>query len=275
MEPSISTVAWDGHGLEAALDGAAEAGFRVVEPAFIAGYIPFDEDDFGPGPAQTLRRTMEGRGLSARALSAHVDMTAAGAAERLRRRIGFAAAIGARFVVTNAGPAAGEAAFLAALEAVLLEAEAAGVVLALENPGHGSGDLIPDAAAGAALLERVGAGPERVGLNLDLGNVLTYSGGRTDPAGQVAAAGAHLVHLHLKDVADRDGGWVFVPIGDGEVGYDAILPALPPGVPLGIEMPLRLRRLGRADPVRAEAPTPLPAIAAAAREARAFVAGGR
>lgn len=40
---SVSTVAWDGHGMATALDGAAEAGLRLVEPAFIHGYV------FDPG----------------------------------------------------------------------------------------------------------------------------------------------------------------------------------------------------------------------------------
>ena len=268
---SVSTVAWDGHGMEAALDGAAAAGLALVEPAFIRGYVPFDEDAFGDASARALRRAMEARGLGAVAVSAHLDLTADGAADALRRRIGFVAGLGARIVVTNAGPASGEAALRRVLDAVLPAARAAGVAVALENPGHGRGDLIPDAAAGAALLDRIGAGTEVLGLNLDLGNVLTYSDGAVPLDGQVAAAGRHLLHLHLKDVVERDGGWSFVPVGRGAVGYARLLGDVPPGVPVGLEMPLRLRRPGKADPCRAADPAPRAEIDAAVRAAAAFV----
>lgn len=258
---SVSTVAWDGHGMEAALDGVAAAGGTTVEPAFIGGYVPFTEADFGDGPARSMRSALDARGLSAGGLSAHLDLSAEHAVDALRRRIAFAAAIGAPFVVTNAGPAAREAAIRRTLEAVLPAAEEAGVVLALENPGHGSGDLIPDAAAGAAFVERIGAA--QLGLNLDLGNLHTYSQGSVPLEGQIAAAGPHLVHLHLKDVADRAGGWVFTAIGAGDLYRGALLAELPSDIPLGIELPLRLRRAGYRDPARAEDPVSLADIDAA------------
>ncbi len=269
---SVSTVAWDGHGMEAALEGAAAAGARHVEPAFIRGYVPFTEADFSEASGRALRAGLEARGLEAGALSAHLDLSTPDAAEALRRRIGFAALIGAPFVVTNAGPADRAGAIRATLDAVLTAAGDASVVLALENPGHGEGDLLPDAAAGATLLDEIGAGPELLGLNLDLGNVHTYSRGRVPIAGQVAAAGRHLVHLHLKDVAEAGGGWRFTAIGDGDLPFAALLPEIPPGLPLGLELPLRLRRPGYADPSRADAPVPLEEIDAAVRRSLACVA---
>jgi sugar phosphate isomerase/epimerase len=254
--------------MEAALDGVAEAGARHVEPAFIRGYVPFTEDDLEDGPARAMRRALEDRGLLAGALSAHLDLSAPDAARALRRRIRFAALIGAPFVVTNAGPAAAEDAIRRTLDAALGEE---GATVLLENPGHGAGDLVPDAAAGAALLERIDADPARLGLNLDLGNVHTYGRGAVPLPGQVAAAGRWLRHLHLKDVRDTGTGWRFTAVGAGDLPHADLLGEVPAQVSLGLELPLRLRRVGYADPSRAEAPVPLAQIAEAVRASLATV----
>ena len=268
---SVSTVAWDGHGMEAALDGAAEAGASHVEPAFIRGYVPFTEEDFAEAPALSLRRALDARGLRAGALSAHLDLSASDAAEALRRRIRFAALIGAPFVVTNAGPARAEDAIRRTLEGALDED---GPAVLLENPGHGAGDLIPEAAAGAAFLERIGADPARLGLNLDLGNAHTYAHGTVSLGGQVAAAGSWLRHLHVKDVRDTGAGWRFTAIGAGDLPYARLLAEVPPDLPLGLELPLRLLREGYADPSRAEAPVPLGEVSAAVRASLMAVGPG-
>lgn len=268
---SVSTVAWDGHGMDAALDGAAACGLSHVEPAFIRGYVAFEESDFSAGKAVRLRGALAARGLSVLAVSAHIDLTDDAATDAGQRRIGFVSDLGARILVTNAGPAAGRDAFRRTLDTLLPHAQAAGVVLALENPGHGSGDLIPDAVAGAALLDSIGAGVGMVGLNLDLGNVYTYAQGRCDLASQVAAAGPHLCHLHVKDVAETGDDWEFVPIGQGALPYADLLRHVPPTVPIGLELPLRLRRPAKADPVRGATPPDPAEIAAAVDASVAFV----
>ncbi len=258
---SVSTVAWDGHGMEAALDGAARAGARHVEPAFIGGYVAFTEADLGPGPARAMRVALLDRGLEAGALSAHLDLSTPDAADALRRRIDLAAEIGAPFVVTNAGPSAREDAIRRTLDRV--PHTPGGPLVLLENPGHGTDDLIPDAAAGAAFLDRIDADPDVLGINLDLGNVFTYSRGAVPLAGQVVAAGRWLRHLHLKDVRDTGAGWRFTAIGAGDLPYAALLAEVPDDLPIGLELPLRLRRDDYADPTRAADPASLDEVDAA------------
>ena len=253
--------------MAAALDGVAAAGASHVEPAFIKGYVPFTEDDFSDRSADAMRVMLEARGLKAGALSAHLDLSAPDAAAALDRRLRYAERIGAPFVVTNAGPAAQEDTIRRTLEGA-----SPGPLILLENPGHGSGDLIPDAAAGAAFLDRIMADPARLGLNLDLGNVHTYSKGQTGLAGQVDAAGHWLRHLHLKDVRDAGQGWAFTAIGSGDIGYQALLKTVPRACPIGLELPLRLRRDGYADPSRADAPLGMDEIDSAVRASLAMVA---
>ena len=239
-----------------------------MEPAFIDGYVEFDEADLDARSAARLHAAIDARGLAVHGVSAHIDLGRDGAPERLARRIDFAAGLGAACLVTNAGEAVDETRVLATIEAALPRLEAAGLVLALENPGHGRGALIPDGAAGAALVRRLGR-PDAVRLNHDLGNAWTYSGGRLDVAADLEAALPHLAFVHLKDVAasgpaGRD--WRFVPVGTGEVGARAAFARLlahEPGPVVGLEMPLRLWRPGRGDPVRRAEPLSLAQIRAA------------
>ncbi len=51
MTPAVSTAAFDGHPLEVALDELTLLGVAAVEPAYIKGYVDFDET--GPYVAET------------------------------------------------------------------------------------------------------------------------------------------------------------------------------------------------------------------------------
>lgn len=267
MTPAVSTAAFDGHPMEVALDEIAALGAARVEPAFIKGYVAFAEADFEERPAARLARSVAERDLSVQGVSAHMDLSAEGAEPMLARRIAFAAALGASFLITNAGPAAGRSAILRQIEEALPRLQETGVTLALENPGHGSGDLIGRGEEGATLIRELGS--ERVRLNLDLGNLLTYAGA-VEPGLSVALPFA--AHAHLKDIAEEGLDWRFVALGDGRVDWSGAAGAiqrLAAGLPVAIELPLRLRRPRQGDPVRAEDPVPLPVIREALRRSLA------
>ena len=261
---SVSTVAFDGHPPDLALATLADLGLQAVEPAFIRGYVDFTEDDFSAVAARALRARLAGHGLSAPAVSAHFDLAHPDAPAMLARRIGFAAELGAAILITNAGPRAAEAAIMAVIAGALPTLERAGVTLALENPGHGAGDLIGNGRDGAALAGRIGH--PLVGLNYDVGNVWTYSGGTLAPQDDLPHALPHAAHLHLKDMADDGaGGWRFCALGAGQIDWPAVARALAPrpDVPCGLELPLRLRRPNRGDPVRGAVPATPQTIRAA------------
>lgn len=267
VSPAVSTAVLDGHPWEAGLDLLAGLGVTAVEPAFIRGYVAFTEADFGEAPAARLGALLAARGLRAQGLSAHMDLSEEGAEEGLARRIGFAEAIGARVLVTNAGPAAGRAVILRRIGAALPRLEAAGVTLALENPGHGSGDLIGRGEEGAALVREIGS--DLVRLNVDVGNLLTYAGA-VEPG--LSAALPVAAQAHLKDIAEDGPDWRFCALGDGLVDWRAVAAAmarLAPGLPVALELPLRLRRPGRGDPRRGAEPAPLEEIREALRRSLA------
>src|ERR1700710_358398 len=87
---SISTVLFDGYPMKTAIEEIARSGARFVEPAFIQGYIDFDETSFATAPARVLRAMAQAAGLGVHAISAHMDLSAVDAVEMLDRRIGFA-----------------------------------------------------------------------------------------------------------------------------------------------------------------------------------------
>lgn len=258
---AVSLAAFDGHPLLRSLDTLAELGVTHVEPAYIAGYAAFDESAFDVARAAELADNVAARGLTVRAVSAHTNLGAPDAAPALARRLRFAGELGAQILITNATTTDRHAQLSATLDEVLPVAEDAGVIIALENPGHGSAALIHDGASAARVIGAIGS--EYVALNYDVGNVFTYSGEATAPHEDLLHALPYAVHLHLKDVCATAEGYRFCTIGEGSIDYAAVFSVLrkaAPSLPLAIELPLRLARPARADPVRAAEPVPLKKI---------------
>lgn len=267
--PAVSTVLFDGYSIETAIEEIAASGARAVEPAFITGYVAFGEGDFEEAASARLARRIHAAGLRAPSVSAHIDLSSTGASEKLRRRLRFAAELGSTFLITNAGPALRQEAIRATIDAALADCEKLGVSLALENPGHGSGDLIGCAQEGAAFVRSIDC--PFVRLNYDAGNVYTYSNGRKRPEHDVINAAGEIAHLHVKDVRAVESNWEFCAVGEGDIDYKACLAQLPRDIPFALELPLRLQRPGRGDPVRAQTPLDLPLLRAALRRSLDFV----
>ena len=263
-EISVSTVVFDGHPLEIAFEELAALGLRHVEPAYIHGYMDFDETAFSDAAARACRARLSATGLSVRAISAHIDLGAPDAPERLARRLRFAAGIGATILITNAAMRSAAAAMLRCFEATLPQAEAARTIIALENPGHGRDALISDGVAGAALIAEFRS--EWLRLNYDVANVLTYSEGGRRPEADFDAAKPALAHLHFKDARETEGGWVYAPLGEGNVALEHVARSVAGTLlPVGVELPLRLSRRRGGNPERLRPPLDLPAIRAAVR----------
>lgn len=270
MKLSASTLAFSGHDFATACDTIAACGFAYVEPAFIEGYGDFDDAEINVENAGVLKTQAEVVGLSCRSVSAHVDMSAADAVPRMVRRLDFAAALEARYLVTNAGPAGTDDLFAANLEKIAPLAEARNVVICIENPGHGS-SLFPTGAAMAAWKRRIGH--PFIDLNYDFGNIFTASDERLDPADDLRAVAETAAHFHVKDLLSDAWGWHMCAIGDGSIDYRSALPRLAglrPDAALSIEMPLRLWRPMRGA-ARFKPVPPIAQIAAELTKSRAFV----
>ena len=273
---AISTVLFDGYEMAVAFEEIGAAGLNLVEPAFIEGYTDFTEASFAESAAKALASRAAAAGLAMGAVSAHMDLGQPGEAAEamLARRIRFAAACQCPVLITNAGQVRDADVIVRRLEAALPLCEELGVMLALENPGHGSGAAIHDAASGVAFLARLDHPLLR--LNYDAGNVYSYSGGRLQPGDDLAMANTTRIgHLHLKDLSASGEDWAFCAIGEGLVDFRAVLRRLPSDLPMSLELPLRLARPKRGDPVRQSEPLPLPTLRKALRESLTNLAAMR
>jgi sugar phosphate isomerase/epimerase len=270
---AISTVVFDGHPLRWAAEMLADLGVAEVEPAYIDGYMPFDETTFTSANGQAIARLFADHGIAMRAVSAHTDLGRDDALDRLLRRLEFAAGAGLDTVISNATGAAGGAGLMRLIDTALPRLKAAGVVLALENPGHGQGALLPDGRSGAALVARWHSPWLR--LNYDIGNAWSYSGGRIDLVADLDAALPFVRRLHLKDLAATGDDWAFCPLGAGDIGYGRVIPLdRIAGRDVTIEHPLRLWRPGRGDPLRRAAVPQEEAVRAAITAALRFLGHG-
>jgi len=260
---SVSTVAYDGQPLEVACASLVSLGIGVIEIAYIEGYSQaFDESVFDASNARAVRRTLSEAGLTCRALSAHFDLSRAGGGDALRRRLDFAAEVGAQMVATVSGPAVRREAFRQNLAQALERAEQVGVVIALENPADDSDATINDGADAAQIAAAL-AHP-LVRINYDPGNFLTHRPGRAAHVDMEPAL-PYCIGLHLKDLRAEGDGWVHTALGDGTIRWDELFDRLAPLTPspfLSIEIPTRMRRDGRGRIVLDSATPPLAEVEA-------------
>lgn len=250
---SISAVAYDGHDLPVALRRIRELGVDRVELAFIKGYSgTFDERVFDEANARRIRDLLAEVGLSSLALSAQMDLTEAEAVHNFTRRLHFAQLVGARIVITNAGPPARRLIFDEHMRELADVAQSLGMIIALENPGDGRASIVNDGATGAAVIEQINSPAVR--LNYDFGNVISHFAGRVRPEDDYKAALPYAAYLHIKDVQtgdDPERRWFFPAVGAGEIDYAAILADLAvraPDLPVSIEIPMRISRAADASP---------------------------
>lgn len=247
---SVSTVAYDGYPIDDALRQIAAIGLPLVEPAYIKGYMDFDETDFEDAAIRLMRSRLARHGLKCIAISAHMDSGNPDATAMLARRMRFTAGIGARYTITNSTTHDRRNQLERALLANLPLAERLGVTIALENPGNGPENLMPDGKRGAKLVRSFNS--PWLKLNYDTANALTCTEGGTRPETDIAHALQEACHMHLKDVVREDGRWKYVAIGAGELDYNQLLATLKTraDIPFTLELPLRLKRSFHKNPER-------------------------
>jgi len=261
---SVSTVAYDGYGLDRACESLARLGATHVEPVFVSAFDSIGiAPDFSPAGAVTTALAIAGSGLACQAMTMTFDLGALRAAPAMLKRMEFARRAGAQVVNVLAPPRRRERAFLANIEEIVRQAGSLGVRLGLENPGDGIASVMDTAADAVRLVERFGS--DSLGINYDLGNRATHAPDQ-DPVPDAVEALPHCINVHLKDLRRTPQGWFFAAIGQGEIDCAGLLDAIqacssPP--PVTIELPLRLHRRPDATLSRARYRAPLADIEAA------------
>ena len=236
---SVSTMAFDGHSLEVALDELAGLGVKYVEPASVDKVFQhLVEEDFCDRRAAWLRAELLARGLACLSLSAHMDLTQPDSVDRFYRRLEFTRNIGARCVNSIAGPAGNLAGFHANIPAIAERARELGVVIALENHG----DLLDREQQVLNFIREVNHPAIRV--NYDTGNAWYYSKGAVNPVEELAMLAPVVAHVHVKTPKIVDGLLCWAALGDGELDLPALARVLKgrlPGVPVSYELSPRQR----------------------------------
>ena len=241
---SINTLIFQGHDIRTVLREFAPLGITRVELAFIRAYAPDLTDGFFTEErGRQLRDLLDEFGLTGPAVSTHMDLGADDAVETFRRRMVFAQALGAGYIISNAASRQRETRFYRNMEQLADCARSMEITICLENPGDGDDHLIDSARTGTVVIRQIGSAHVR--LNYDIGNVFINTRGRRLPEADLAEAIPCSAHFHLKDIRADPTGYVYCAIGGGMIDYRSILRTLAshaPGVPVGIEIPLRLKR---------------------------------
>jgi sugar phosphate isomerase/epimerase len=258
----ISTAAYDGYSLTTALEEISGLGIDLVELAFIDGYTdPFTEDFFSKPNADTIVSALAENHLVCLSFSAHMDLSRASAVDVFKRRMQFAKRVGARYIVSNAGPRQHRNDFMSNMKELAAIATDLNIVIALENPGDGKANIIDSAEACAEIIDAVGS--DFVRVNYDFGNLISHLFEKVRPEEDYRKALAQTAHYHIKDVAPDISGWHFTEIGKGAIDYRRVLAELAVGAsqkPLSLEIPLRITRAADGSPRRAASPVDLKKI---------------
>lgn len=256
---SVSTAAWDGYDWPDVFASMARLNIGDVEVAFIKGYVnEFTDGDLNDELAHELRTLMARHGQRCTVLSAHIDLGEPGAAESMAVRIRFAAALGARYLISNAASQAGRDHFERGIDHMMSSAREVGVKLLFENPGDGSNNLINQASELSTLLAQLDA--SATGINYDPGNLISHRP-TLSPLDDALNAIPQSDHLHLKAVSREHDGYHFGALGTGDIDYAPIVEALAARrLPFSLELPFRLRRDEHAQPNKQAEPLPLEEI---------------
>lgn len=269
----ISTAAFDGYDLATAIAEVDALGADGVEVAFIEGYThPFTEESFNRANADAIRHQLATHEIPCRSFSAHMDLTKPNAMEIFRRRMEFACLLGADTIITNAAPMARKAEFMSNIRELGQFAQSLGIMIGLENPGDGKANVIDTAQQASQVIDEIAL--DTVRLNYDFGNVISHCFEKVKPEADYRLALPQTGHYHVKDVARKDGGWIFTAIGDGLIDYGTILAAVsqdPRSLSVSLEIPLRLVRAPDASPVRFRAPVELNLIRKVLKQSMEFV----
>lgn len=270
----VSTIAYDGYDLDTALKGIADAGAKYVEIAYSEAYTaPVTEDAFSEEAAGKVLQSLAAADLSCPCLAAHMDMSQTASVDKFKRRIDFAENLGAKYIVSTAGPIANRDGFLQNIRILGEYAGELGITICLENMGDGRPNIIDSALPAITLIEEINL--PSVKINYDFANLLPHCSERLRPEEDYKLALPGTAYFHIKDAAkDQYGHWYFPAIGTGSIDFKSVFEAIaahPEPIPLSLELSLRITRLPDATPVRAEQAVALEKIFEALNESLRFM----
>ena len=212
---------YHGFSIDQALEGAAAAGFRFIEPCAVRGWA----ENVMPGMEKTefdrIKNKMAGLNLTPVALSGHCNLLDSRRLDDFRKNIWLTAELGCQYIISSAGEAHfGKDEKLAGdelaenIKSLLPDLKKAGLILGLEVHGeYGTGSAL------RSVVEKVAS--DLVGVAYDTGNAMFYGGKKCDE--EIKTCADIVKYVHLKDKIGGPKVWNFPAVGKGELNLRAFM----------------------------------------------------
>ncbi len=210
------------YGLDEALAGIANAGFKYVELSAVQGWtehVPLSASD---AQLAEIKAKLAHWGLTPSALSGHSDLTTAEGVVVGKQAVDLCEKFGLRIMNTAIGGHYSEGenkdAFMGYIHDLAGYAAKRDIDICLEVHG----DIMASGALSVPLIKEIGC--ENVKINYDTANCVFYGG--VEAVDDIAQTVPYLGHVHLKDKIGGKKEWNFPAVGEGHVDFARLLQIL-------------------------------------------------
>jgi sugar phosphate isomerase/epimerase len=217
-----NTNSYHTYGLDEALEGIAQAGFKYVELSAVRGWtehVPLEATD---AQIAEIKAKLDRLGLGASALSGHTDLTTAEGVAGGKMAVDLCTRFGLSIMNTAIGGHYSEdedkGSFMGYIHDLADYAADRGVTLALEVHG----DIMASGQLSVPLIKEINR--DNVRINYDTANCVFYGG--VEAVDDLRSVVPYLAHVHLKDTGGGKREWNFPAIGEGRLDFGAILKLL-------------------------------------------------
>jgi len=217
----LSLNSYHGFDIDQALEGAAAAGFRFLEPCAVRGWAENVMPDMEPAEFDRIRKKMASLNLIPVALSGHCNLLDEQRLDDFRKNIDLAATLGCEYIISSTGEAHfgkdekfTDDALADNIKSLLPDLQKAGLILGLEIHGeYGTGSSL------RGVIEKVAS--DLVGVTYDTGNAMFYGGKKCDE--EIKDCADIVKYVHLKDKIGGPKVWNFPATGKGELNLTAFM----------------------------------------------------
>ena len=218
---SLNLNSYHGFNTDEALEGAAAAGFRFIEPCAVKGWTENVMPDMEATALNRIIKKMTFLNLTPIGLSGHCNLLDEQRLDDFRKNIALAATLGCEYIISSPGEAHfgkdekfTDDALAENIKRILPDLTKAGLILGLEIHGeYGTGESL------RRVIEKVAS--DRVGVAYDTANAMFYGGKKCDE--DILKCADIVKYVHLKDKIGGVKEWNFPAIGKGELNLTAFM----------------------------------------------------
>jgi sugar phosphate isomerase/epimerase len=213
---ALSLNSFHGFDVDQALEGAAAAGFRYLEPCAVKGWTENVMPDMDRAELDRIKKKIADLNLTAIGLSGHRNLMDEQRLDDFRKNIALAAELGCEYIISSTGEAHfgkdekfADDVLAENIKSLLPDLKKAGLILVLEVHGdaYGTGSSL------RPVVEKVSS--DLVGVNYDTGNAMFYGGKKCHE--EIKDCYDIVKYVHLKDMIGGPKTWNFPAVGKGEL----------------------------------------------------------